>query len=210
LTQTDGAVPGAIFISAMSPYRLTYSDAQVWSFDPWPERKWLNRKQCRSSFRVNKMETGMTHPPIAALETHLGYWLRMVSNQVSLGFAKKLEAKDVTVAEWVVMRELYDVETLAPSRLAERMGMTRGAISKLADRLIAKALIARDASPDDGRAQTLRLTGEGRRLVPELAALADANDADYFGHLSPGERQAMEDVLKTMAERRDMRTIPVE
>jgi DNA-binding MarR family transcriptional regulator len=152
----------------------------------------------------------MTRAPISALTAHLGYWLRMVSNQVSLGFAKKLEAKDVTVAEWVVMRELYDVETLAPSRLAERMGMTRGAISKLAERLIGKALIARDASPDDGRAQTLRLTGKGRLLVPELAALADANDADYFGHLPPAERQMMEDMLKAIAERRDIRTMPVE
>lgn len=152
----------------------------------------------------------MQHPPISALTTHLGYWLRMVSNQVSLAFAKKLEAKDVTVAEWVVMRELYDVETLAPSRLAERMGMTRGAISKLADRLIAKALIAREASPDDGRAQTLALTAEGRRLVPELAALADTNDEEYFGDLQPGERQMIEDMLKAIAERRDIRTIPVE
>jgi DNA-binding MarR family transcriptional regulator len=156
------------------------------------------------------MEPVMTHPPVPALTTHLGYWLRMVSNQVSLAFAKRLEAKDVTVAEWVVMRELYDVETLAPSRLADRLGMTRGAISKLAERLIAKALIARDASPADGRAQTLRLTGEGRLLVPELAALADANDADYFGHLTPAERKAMEDMLKAVAKRQDIRTVPVE
>lgn len=151
----------------------------------------------------------MKHPPISELTAHLGYWLRMVSNQVSLAFAKKLEAKDVTVAEWVVMRELYDVETLAPSRLAEHMGMTRGAISKLADRLIAKALIAREASPDDGRAQTLALTAEGRLLVPELAALADANDAEYFGHLQQSERQMVEDMLKAIAERRDIRTVPI-
>ncbi|WP_416065731.1 MarR family winged helix-turn-helix transcriptional regulator [Rhizobium sp. ZK1] len=152
----------------------------------------------------------MRHPPISELTSHLGYWMRMVSNQVSLAFAKKLEAKDVTVAEWVVMRELYDVEALAPSRLAERMGITRGAISKLADRLIDKALIARNASPDDGRAQSLALTAEGRRLVPELAALADTNDAEYFGHLQPDERQMIEDMLRAIAERRDIRTIPVE
>lgn len=152
----------------------------------------------------------MQHPPTSELTSHLGYWMRMVSNQVSLAFAKKLEAKDVTVAEWVVMRELYDVEALAPSRLAERMGMTRGAISKLADRLIDKALIARNASPDDGRAQSLALTAEGRRLVPELAALADTNDAEYFGHLQPDERQMIEDMLRAIAERRDIRIIPVE
>ena len=89
------------------------------------------------------------------LTSHLGFWLRFVSNHVSHAFARKLEDRDVTVAEWVLLRELYDVDHIAPSRLAERMGMTRGAITKLADRLIAKRLVSRRANPDDARAQTL-------------------------------------------------------
>src|SRR5271167_3770136 len=102
--------------------------------------------------------------PAAELTAHLGYWLRYVSNHVSQAFARKLEAHGVTVAEWVLMRQLLDVEALAPSRLAERMGMTRGAISKLADRLIVKSLAARAADPEDGRAQTLSLTLAGRAI----------------------------------------------
>jgi DNA-binding MarR family transcriptional regulator len=38
------------------------------------------------------------------------------------------------------MRQLLDMQPIAPSRLAERMGMARGAVTKLADRLIAKSL----------------------------------------------------------------------
>ena len=74
---------------------------------------------------------------LSSLESHLGYWIRYVSNHVSHAFALKLAAVGVTVAEWVVLRELYDFES-APSALADRLGMTRGAISKLADRLIDK------------------------------------------------------------------------
>src|SRR5271156_6811284 len=107
---------------------------------------------------------------LSALESHLGYWLRYVSNHVSQAFARKVEAHGVTVAEWVLMRQLLDEEALAPSRLAERMGMTRGAISKLADRLIAKSLLVRAADPQDGRGQTLSLTRAGRSMVPKLAA----------------------------------------
>ena len=84
---------------------------------------------------------------LSSLESHLGYWIRYVSNHVSHAFALKLAAVRVTVAEWVVLRELYEAES-APSALAERLGMTRGAISKLADRLIDKALIARRASAE--------------------------------------------------------------
>ena len=55
------------------------------------------------------------------MQDHLGYWLRYVSNQVSHSFSLKLAARDVTVAEWVVLRELYDTDAMAPSALAARV-----------------------------------------------------------------------------------------
>ena len=144
------------------------------------------------------------------LETHLGYWLRFVSNHVSHAFAGKLADTGVTVAEWVTIRTLYGKAPLPPSRLAEEMGMTRGAITKLADRLIAKALIVRATSPDDGRAQTLALTSRGRKLVPELAALADRYDAEFFSDLSAAERRTLLRLLKRMVERNRMTAVPVD
>jgi DNA-binding MarR family transcriptional regulator len=144
------------------------------------------------------------------LTAHLGYWLRHVSNHVSQAFARKVEAHGVTVAEWVLMRQLLDEEALAPSRLAERMGMTRGAISKLAERLIAKSILVRAADPEDGRAQTLSLTSAGRALVPELAALADANDAEFFDHLLPDDRAALLRILRQIVEKRGLKSMPVD
>lgn len=147
---------------------------------------------------------------ISDLETHLGYWLRFVSNHVSHAFSLKLRARDVTVAEWVVLRELFDSDDVAPSVLADRLGMTRGAISKLADRLIAKDLIERTASTEDRRQQTLALTADGRKLVPSLSALADRNDAEFFGHLKPTDRAALEKMLRDIVRRHDLKTIPTE
>jgi DNA-binding MarR family transcriptional regulator len=149
-------------------------------------------------------------PAVSDLTAHLGFWLRMVSNHVSHAFAGKLAAKDVTVAEWVVLRALYSRGPTPPSRLADKMGITRGAVTKLADRLIGKSLIVRRASREDGRAQTLALTPRGTSLVPELAALADRNDAEFFGHLAVGEREALERLLKRMAERSAMTATPTE
>lgn len=146
----------------------------------------------------------------STLDAHLGYWLRFVSNHVSLAFAQKLATRDVTAAEWVLLRELLDVDAAAPSRLAERLGMTRGAITKLADRLIGKALVVRTANPDDARAQTLALTPRGRKLVPALAGLADRNDAEFFGHLTVAERRALESVLEGIVARRGLKVIPVD
>ena len=148
--------------------------------------------------------------PVADLTSHLGFWLRYVSNHVSSAFARKVETHGVTVAEWVLMRHLYEVEVCAPSRLAERMGMTRGAISKIAERLLAKALLKRRDHPNDGRAHALSLTPAGRALVPKLAALADANEAQFFDHLTPKERASLLRILKGIVEKRALTRVPVD
>jgi len=147
--------------------------------------------------------------PISALESHLGYWLRFVSNRVSHAFSLKVQARGVTVAEWVVLRELYEKEAM-PSALAERLGMTRGAISKLADRLAAKGLITREASESDRRSQTLALTAQGGALVPALAALADENDAAFFGHLDRSTRETIEAAMREIVRREGLRSVPVD
>jgi DNA-binding MarR family transcriptional regulator len=150
-------------------------------------------------------------PPIVPeLTAHLGYWLRQVSNHVSHSFARMLAAKEVTVAEWALMRVLYGQEPLSPSRLADRMGLTRGAVTKLADRLIAKGLVDRRPSLDDRRAQTLGLTARGAEIVPELAALADQNETACFAHLSQDERRALDLILKNMVARLGLTATPVD
>jgi DNA-binding MarR family transcriptional regulator len=149
-------------------------------------------------------------PAVPDLTAHVGFWLRMVSNHVSHAFAVKLADREVTVAEWSMMRALYGKMPTPPSRLADEMGLTRGAITRLADRLIAKSLIVREASMKDGRAQTLELTDRGAGLVPELAALADRNDAEFFGCLAADERDMLVRLLKRLAESGRMAAIPIE
>ncbi len=148
--------------------------------------------------------------PISELTAHLGYWMRMVSNAVSQDFARKVTQEGVTVAEWVFLRALHDGDGMAPSALADRMGMTRGAISKLADRLLAKGLIRRSGSVADRRGHSLSLTPLGHAKLPVLAALADANDAEYFGVLDGEERAALDRILKALVDRRGLTTAPVD
>jgi MarR family transcriptional regulator, lower aerobic nicotinate degradation pathway regulator len=151
-----------------------------------------------------------TPRPVPRLHHHLGYWLRMVSNAVSHRFAREVEREGVTVAEWVFLRVLYDAEWLAPSALAEHMGMTRGAISKLADRLLEKELLHREENRDDRRAHRLALTPAGRALVPRLARIADANDASLFGVLTPDERRRLEKLLRKLAVAHELKNVPID
>ena len=90
-------------------------------------------------------------PSISPLTAHLGYWLRFVSNHVSHAFRRKVEDHGVTVAEWVVLRELLRTGDANPSQIADGLGMTRGAISKLVERLVAKKLVRRAAAAGERR-----------------------------------------------------------
>lgn len=144
------------------------------------------------------------------LTDHTGYWMRLVSNAVSHEFARKVTGENVTVAEWSFMRALFGVEPIAPSALADKMGMTKGAISKLAERLIAKGIVKRADSKEDKRAHTLSLTQKGRAAIPVLAALADANDTEFFGVLTKKEHDALLRLLKALAERKGLKTTPID
>ena len=144
------------------------------------------------------------------LTDHTGYWMRTVSNAVSQEFARKVSGEDVTVAEWAFMRALYDLEPTPPSVLAESMGMTKGAISKLAERLVAKGLVERAESRQDKRAHSLSLTTLGRAKIPVLAALADENDAEFFGVLTKKEHETLDRILKFLAERQGLKATPVD
>jgi DNA-binding MarR family transcriptional regulator len=78
---------------------------------------------------------------VSDLKSHIGFWLRFISNHVSHRFAGRLEGSGVTLAEWVILREVFDVDVTAPSALAKSTGLTRGAVSKLVDRRHAKKLL---------------------------------------------------------------------
>lgn len=152
----------------------------------------------------------MTTKNASTLEDHAGYWLRYVSNHVSHAFARKVEAQGVTVAEWVLLREMLDAGTANPSQLADALGLTRGAVSKLIARLSRKNLAVRSSPEGDQRYQTVELTAAGKRLVPALAQLADENDREYFGHLKPEEKTRLMHLLKDIVRRHGWKDLPVD
>ncbi|MDF3822323.1 MarR family transcriptional regulator [Leptospira sp. 96542] len=148
---------------------------------------------------------------LSQLKKHIGFWMRIVSNHVSHSFARKLENKAVTVAEWVVLREMHECGgAIAPSYIADLTGLSRGAISKLVDRLLDKGFLTRKESSNDRRYQEIELTKEAMMLLPELASLADENDMEFFSVLSSGERKTLIQLLKKTAELNQLTKLPIE
>lgn len=146
----------------------------------------------------------------SGLEVHLGYWLRRVSNHVSGAFARALQARSVSVAEWVVLSRLSENQQATPGELATELTLTRGAVSKIVDKLEVKAWITRRASTEDQRVQFLSLTRQGRKTLPQLAEIADRNDSRFFDCLTAGEQAELSRVLRKLASTHKIDNIPVE
>ena len=108
------------------------------------------------------------------------------------------------------MREMFDDQETSPGLLAERIGMTRGGVSKLLDRLVSKRLVTRRDRSDDRRFQSIALTAAGRRLIPQLAELADQNDDEFFDPLSAAERNALISTMKKLVEAHGLQALPTE
>jgi DNA-binding MarR family transcriptional regulator len=156
------------------------------------------------------MEGGMDErESISSLEDHTGYWLRFVSNHVSYAFKQKVENQGVTIAEWVLLREMFDAGAINPSQLADKLGMTRGAISKLVDRTCRKKLAVRRVPGGDRRYQTVTLTAAGKKLVPALAQLADENDREFFGHLNPEQKADLVSLLRDIVRQNAWKDLPI-
>ena len=136
--------------------------------------------------------------------------MRFVSNQVSHAFARKLKQSGVSVAEWVVMREMYGESQTSPSVVAGRIGMTRGAMTKIIDRLLPKVSSrgARAAATADIR--RLRSPLRAGASFPALAALADQNDEEFFHPLSQKERETLLSILQKLVQAHGLEKLPIE
>lgn len=148
--------------------------------------------------------------PVSDLESHVGYWLRFVSNHVSGRFQKRMESQGLTVSEWVALRRLLSTGPSNTGALVEALGMTKGAVTKVIDRLTDKGLVERASDPSDGRVQRVALTRAGRALVPRLARLADENDEHFFGHLPSSQRLELVAMLRELVRRHQLTRIPTE
>jgi len=156
------------------------------------------------------MSDAVAKAPKSALEVHLGYWLRRVSNHVSGAFAKALQERQASVAEWVVLNHVEEHPEIRPADLAETIGLTRGAISKVLDKLEKKRWLTRKTLEEDNRGQLLSLSQHGRRILPELREIADRNDQTVFDCLSAKEKAMLGQLLRKLTASNNISGVPVE
>ncbi len=143
-------------------------------------------------------------------EDHLGYCLRKLSNQVSRAFAERVEKHNVSVANWVVLRLLFDHESLSLKEIVSHVGVDQGALSRMVERLVVRELVTRKESPCSRREVAISLTEAGRKLVPKLAREATENDRAFFNRMPEQQRRHLLSAIKTLLSLNPSNDIPLD
>jgi DNA-binding MarR family transcriptional regulator len=86
-------------------------------------------------------------------------------------------ARDARPAFGFVIRAV-DAEEPTVTRLAQLLGVTRQAASKLADEMVQRGYLLRAVDPEDRRRTRLRLSAKGRRVRVRAAAESAAIEAE--------------------------------
>lgn len=127
-------------------------------------------------------------PATLKLDAYLPYRLSVASNAVSGLIARAYEDRfGLTVPQWRLICVLAEDKALTQVAVVARTGMDKVTVSRAAQGLSRRRLVARSEHHADARSHMLTLTVEGARLYAEIAPLALAYEAALIAGLAPSE-----------------------
>ena len=93
---------------------------------------------------------------------------RAMFTKIITALARTLRDEALSIAQVAALHILDQQGTSRVSDLAEQLGMSASAASRLTDVLVQRGLLARAEDPDDRRAKALTVTADGRAFVARI------------------------------------------
>lgn len=131
------------------------------------------------------------------LKNDIGYWLNRLRMQVHQSFEMRLEAYEVTIAQWCILLTLYNKDAASITELSKFIEVDKASISRVVDRLLAKELVTHKQGADR-RSGHVQLTQKGQELVPHLIKAADENEQQFFGCLMADESEQLRQLFRKL------------
>jgi len=152
-------------------------------------------------------ETKVAERP-ADHEAELRLWLRLLTctTLIEGEIRRRLrDTFDVTLPRFDLMAQLDKAPSgMTLGEISQRMMVSNGNVTGLAERLVAQGLLDRKPSPTDRRAQLVSLTAEGRRTFRAMARTHENWIAEIFSGLGADDIETLMTLLaKTKASARN-------
>ncbi|QJT10788.1 bifunctional helix-turn-helix transcriptional regulator/GNAT family N-acetyltransferase [Oceanidesulfovibrio marinus] len=142
------------------------------------------------------MSVSNTHVSARTIETFRRF-NRLYTRLLGL-FNRKLLDGPLSLAEARALYEIVAAPGVSAADLSHVLGMDRGQLSRLLNRLIKDGLIERHGEPGGRKVLPLHPTAEGRALLAELEAAADKHAATLFGPMGARENERLRVTLQQL------------
>lgn len=122
-------------------------------------------------------------------------WLRLVRifQKIDHASSERLRCRGLSVAQFDVLAHVGAAEGLTQQKLADSLLVTKGNVCQLLDRMEGNGLLRRQ---QDGRANRLYLTDEGRTLFAEVVPAHEDMIAESFATLPATEQAQLLELLR--------------
>jgi DNA-binding MarR family transcriptional regulator len=125
-------------------------------------------------------------------------WAGRLSRRVDAFYQDALRESELKYSDYAVLTLLRFSGAMSPKQLNAYLAITSGGLTKTIQRLEKKALVAREADPDDGRGTLISLTKKGERLVIKLYSADVEAHEDLLSDLSSAERKRIAVALRDL------------
>ena len=106
---------------------------------------------------------------------------------------------ELTPAQFDIIATLGNTEGMTPKQLCEKTLITKGTLTGVVDRLIAKSLLSRQQSKQDGRSFIICLTPAGQTLFEHIFPLHIKTLQHAFANFSEKDFQTINASLRQLS-----------
>jgi DNA-binding MarR family transcriptional regulator len=132
-------------------------------------------------------EPGVTDPACALTDRSLSFLVRQAHRAFVARLADRLLPHQISVAEWAVLRMLWQQEGLTQVGLADRMRVRKASLTPVLSTLERKGFLRRTQRGEDLRKYHLFLTRHGRELEVTLLPIGAVINRRALAGIDPEE-----------------------
>jgi DNA-binding MarR family transcriptional regulator len=136
--------------------------------------------------------------PLDASPSHLLHRVLQLALDI---YAEETGVGAITQRQFAVLTAVARNEGLTQTDLVKATGIDRSTLADMVARMITKGLLERERSSVDARANTVRLTEQGRAELDGAKPKVDAADRRILALLPQGKRDSFLNVLRAMTRR---------
>lgn len=129
------------------------------------------------------------------VESSVGFLIKQLAQTLGRELDRRMVDIGLTDAQWKPLLILHQGGCSTAMDLARIACHDTGAVTRLLDRLEAKALIHRARSSEDRRVVNLELTDEGKRIAAEIPGVISHLANQVLAGFSPDEFIQFKDLL---------------